>query len=179
MKQSKAIKGLLIIMTLLAMCGLMAGCSNDKEKDKEENKSVNAYETPISNYFEGIQKASAKTYSKAYPDFYVDYMGIEDDDMEKMCDSLEDKYGIGFKISYEIKATEDIKSSDLENVEKYIKQRYKKEVEIAEGKEVKVKATIEGKDDSDTDTSKMYVYKIDGEWKLFDVSPSLAKSYAK
>lgn len=176
MKERKGIKVLLIIMAMIAMCGLMAGCSKDKDKEKSKG---NSYETPISDYFEGMQKADVKTYNKAYPDFYNETYAPDEDDMDKLKKNFEEKYGKNYKISYEIKNTDDISSSDLENVQKYIEKRLKKTVKIDEGKEVKVKATIKGDVDEDTDTTKMYSYKIDGEWKLFDVSPSTAKAYVK
>ena len=139
----------------------------------------NQWKKPIDNYFKGMEKANAKTYSKAYPDFYNEKYEVDDDDMEKMHDSLEDKYGEKIKISYKIVKKENIKKDDLKKVQEYIKKVYNEDVKVSAGKEVKVKATIKGKDDSDTDTSKMYVYKIDGKWKLFDVSPSSAKDYLK
>lgn len=137
------------------------------------------WKKPIDNYFKGMQKANLKTYEKAYPEFYNDKMKLDEDDMEKMLDSLEDEYGEKIKISYKITKSEKIKKDDLENIAKYIEKIYKEDVKVTAGKEVKVKATIKGKDDEDTDTDKMYVYKIDGKWKLFNVSPETAKNAVK
>lgn len=140
---------------------------------------TSGWKKPIDNYFKGMEKANLKTYQKAYPDFYNDKMDLDEDDMDDMKDSLEDKYGEKIKISYKITKSEKIKKDDLKKVQEYIKKVYDEDVKVSAGKEVKVKATIKGKKDDDTDTSKMYVYKIDGKWKLFNTSPETAKKYLK
>ena len=137
------------------------------------------WKKPIDNYFKGMQKGDLKTYTKAYPDFYNDKMDLDDDDMEDMKDALEDEYGEKIKITYKITKNEKIKKDDLKKVQEYIEKVYDEDVKVSAGKELKVKSTFKGKDDSDTDTNKMYVYKINGKWKLFNVSPSTAKDYLK
>jgi superfamily II DNA or RNA helicase len=127
-----------------------------------------------------MEKGNLKTYTKAFPDFYNDKVDLDDDDMDKLHDSLEDSYGKNIKIKYEVTKKENIKKDDLKKVQEYIEKVYDEDVKVTAGKEVKVKATIKGKDDSDTDTQKMYVYKINGKWKLLNgVSPDTAKSYLK
>ena len=138
------------------------------------------WKKPIDNYFKGMEKGNLKTYQKAFPDFYNDKVDLDDDDMDKMHDSLEDEYGEKIKITYKITKKENIKKDDLKKVEEYISKVYDEDVKVSAGKEVKVKATIKGKDDEDTDTQKMYVYKINGKWKLLNgVSPDTAKTYLK
>lgn len=137
------------------------------------------WKKPIDNYFKGMQKGNLKTYEKAYPDFINEKRDLDDDDMDEMKEHLEDEYGEKIKITYKVTKKENIKKDDLKKVQEYIEKQYDEDVKISAGKEVKVKATIKGKDDSDTDTNKMYVYKINGKWKLFDVSPSAAKDYLK
>lgn len=137
------------------------------------------WKKPIDNYFKGMEKANAKTYLKAYPEFMDMDETVDDDFMEDMMDSFEDEYGEKIKISYKITKKEKIKKDDLENVQKYIDKKYDEDVKVSAGYEVKVKATIKGKEDEDTDTQKMYVYKIDGKWYYMSVSPDTAKSYVK
>ncbi|MCR5146609.1 MAG: zinc ribbon domain-containing protein [Clostridia bacterium] len=140
----------------------------------------NGWKKPIDNYFKGMEKGNLKTYTKAFPDFYNEKLDLDKDDMERMHDNLEDEYGEKIKISYKITKKENIKKDDLKNVQEYISKVYKEDVKVSAGKEVKVKATIKGKKDEDTDTSKMYVYKINGKWKLLNgVSPDTAKNYLK
>lgn len=133
------------------------------------------WKKPIDNYFKGMEKGKLETYLKAYPEFMEMGDKMEEEDMEDMLDEFEDEYGEKIKISYEVTKKEKIKKDDLEDVQKYIKERYEEDVKVSKGYEVKVKATIKGKDDEDTDSQKMYVYKIDGKWKYFSVSPDTAK----
>ena len=137
------------------------------------------YKKPIDNYFKGMVKGDVDKYLSAYPEFMDMGDKIDKDTMEDMVDDLEDEYGEKLKVSYDITKKEKIKKDSLEDVQKYISERYDEDVKVSKGYEVKVKATIKGKDDEDTDTQKMYVYKIDGKWKYFSVSPDTAKDYLK
>lgn len=127
------------------------------------------YEAPIKNMFKGMQKADLKTYLKAYPEF----MGISDyvdqDDMDEMLESLEKEYGKNIKISYKVLDKEKIEKDNLEKVQKKIENYYDEKVKVTAGYKVEVKSTIKGKDDSETDTSTMKVYKIDGKWYLLSM----------
>lgn len=137
------------------------------------------WKKPIDNYFKGMEKANAKTYLKAFPEFMDMDDTVDDDYMEDMKDSFEEEYGEKIKISYKITKKEKIKKGDLENVKKYIKKKYEEDVKVSAGYEVKVKATIKGKEGEDTDSQKMYVYKIDGKWYYMSISPDSAKNYIK
>ena len=139
------------------------------------------WKKPIKNYFKGMEKADSKTYLSAFPEFYADKMEdyYDDDGMADMRDSLEEEYGSNIKISYKITDKEKIKKDDLQKVQKYIKKYYEADVKVSAGYKVKVKATVKGKDDKDTNTRTMYVYKIDGKWGILNTSPSEAKSYLK
>ena len=137
------------------------------------------WKTPIDNYFKGMQKADAKMYLKAFPEFLDKDDTVDKEYMEDMKENLEDEYGKNIKIKYEITKKEKIKKDELSKVQEYIEKKYDSKVKVSAGYEVKVKATIKGKDDEDTDTQKMYVYKIDGKWKYFSVSPDTASKYLK
>ena len=180
MKISKKSNVVLIIMALIVMLFMMSGCGKD---DKKENESAQSdYKTPISNYFEGMEKANAETYKKAYVKFVADDMDLDKDDMEDMIEAFEDEYGKNIKISYEIKDKEKIESDDLKVVEEYVEEKYDEKVEISDGYELDIKATIEGEDDSETTRKNtMYVYKVDGEWGIISesLSPKTAKNYLK
>ena len=137
------------------------------------------WKKPIDNYFKGMEKGKADIYLKAYPPFMEMDKTVDDDYMEDMKDSLEDEYGEKIKISYKVTKKEKIKKEKLEDIKEYIEKRYDEDVKVSAGYEVKVKATIKGKKDEDTDTQKMYVYKIDGKWYYMSTSPDSAKSYLK
>ena len=116
--------------------------------------------------YKGMQKADLKSYLKAYPEFMGMDKYIDQDDMDDMLKSLEKEYGKNIKISYKIIDTEKIKKDDLEKVKEKVSKYYDKDVKISEGYKVTVKSTIKGKDDSETDTDDMKVYKIDGKWYI-------------
>lgn len=141
--------------------------------------ATGGWKKPIDNYFKGMQKANAKVYLKAFPEFLDMDDTVDEDYMEKMLDNLEDEYGEKIKISYKITKKEKIKKDELSKVQEYIEKKYDEKVKVKAGYELKVKATVKGKDDEDTDTKKMYVYKIDGKWKYFSTSPDTAKTYLK
>lgn len=139
------------------------------------------WKKPINNYFKGQEKADAKTYLSAFPKFYAEKMEdyIDDEALEEDLEDFEDEYGSKIKMSYKVTEKEKIKKDDLQKVQKYIKSVYEEEVKVSAGYKVRIKATIKGSDDKDTDSTTVYVYKIDGKWSYFDVSPSDAKSYLK
>ena len=132
-------------------------------------------------YFSNFEEQDNKEIFREDNDLELDEsltgMDLDEDDMENMHEKLEDEYGKDLKISYEITSNDDIKEEDIKNVQEYISLKYNEDVKVSEGKEVKIKATIKGSEDSDTDTARMYVYNIDGEWKILNTSPSAAKSY--
>lgn len=127
---------------------------------------MGGFKTPINNMFKGMQKANLKTYLKAYPEFMGMDEYIDQEDMDEMLKSLEDKYGKNIKISYKILDKEKIDKDDLKSVKEKISKYYDKDVKVSQGYKVTVKSTVKGKDDSETDTDTMKVYKIDGKWYL-------------
>lgn len=124
------------------------------------------YKTPINNMFKGMQKANLKTYLKAFPEFMEMDEYVDQDEMDEMLESLEDEYGKNIKISYKILDKEKIDKDDLEDVQEKIEKYYDEEVKVSKGYKVTVKSTVKGKDDSESDTDTMSVYKIDGKWYL-------------
>ena len=124
------------------------------------------YKTPISNMFKGMQKANLKTYLKAYPEFMEMDEYVDQEDMDDMLESLEEEYGKNIKISYKILDKEKIEKDDLEDVQEKIEKYYDEKVKVSAGYKVTVKSTVKGKEDSETDTDTMSVYKIDGKWYL-------------
>ena len=81
---------------------------------------------------------------------------------------LEDEYGDDIKVSYKIKDKEKIDKDDLEDLEDDIKDTYDEKVKVSKGYELKIEMKIKGDDDKEKDTTKIKVYKIDGDWCLMD-----------
>ena len=172
MKIKKYVLVLVMMLVVLLSC---VGCGADKDKKGKEEKPP--YEVVLDNYFNGIVEGDYDKYIKVFPKFMPSYDDIDEDFMEDMVDEFEDEYGANLKVSYEIKNKEEINEEDLENVEKYISYRYDEDVEITGGYELKVTATIKGEDDEDTNSQKMYIYNIDGNWNYLSLSPNTAESY--
>ncbi len=156
-----------IIIVVIILCIIFGGKS---------------YEKPIDNLCKAIEKTDGSAMADALPDYIndsvEDYMDSEYDSVEEyyeemlydILDEYEDEYGKNIKIKYDVIKKKEIKESDLEDKEDEISEYYDEDVKVSKGYELKVEMTIKGKDDDDTDTSWISVYKIDGKWVLEGMS---------
>ena len=107
---------------------------------------------------------------KAFPDVMKEDLEdyITDDKLDDMKEDLEDEYGKNIKISYKILDKEKIDKDDLKEVQEDLEDEYedakKNKVNVTDGYKLSVKLTIKGKDDKDSDTVTMKIYKIGGKW---------------
>lgn len=132
--------------------------------------SGGGYKKPIDNMIKGMQNCNAKTYLKAYPEVmredYEDY--VTNKSLRSMLESFEDDYGKNIKISYKILDKEKIEKKDLTKVQEDLEDEYpdakKNKIKVTAGYKLTVKMTIKGKDDKDTDTTTIKVYKVGGKW---------------
>ena len=130
-----------------------------------------AYKSPIKNYFNGMQKASSKTYLKAFPSFMQDELekSYDDDRMEEMMESYEKKYGDKVKITYKILDKTKLEKDELDDVKDDLKDEYEDEkIKVTKGYEVCIKATIKGSDEEEVDYTSLKIYNINGKWCLID-----------
>lgn len=140
----------------------------------------NAWKKPIDNFVKGIRNGDTKILLSAFPDFITDEygdeflaeMGYDEESLTELRDAQEDKYGENYKLSYKVEKKEKIKKDDLKKVEKAFNESLNKNIKVNAGYKTKVKFVIKGKDDSKTTTSTMYLYKIDGKWSYYPLSPS-------
>lgn len=127
-----------------------------------------SYKKPIDNICKGMEKANAKTYLKALPEVMKeDYEDkIDNDFLEKQLEKLEDEYGKNIKISYKILDKEKIDKDDLEDMQERLEDKYdsKKKCKITDGYKLTVKLTIKGKDEKESDSTTINVYKVGGKW---------------
>lgn len=136
------------------------------------------YKKPIDNFFKGMQTGNAKTVLKAFPDVMKDDLEdtIDDDAMDTVKESLEDEFGKNVKITYKILDKEKIDKDDLKELQDNLEEEYddakKSKVKVSAGYKLTVKANIKGKDDSDSDSLTINVYKIGGKWCLANSSLS-------
>lgn len=139
----------------------------------------NQYKTPINNYYKGLQNANAKTYSKSFPDF----MGVNktktEENLKEDLEELQSVYGNNIKIKYKVISKEKYKNEELNIIEKFIEKRYNSKAKVSAGFYLNVEEKISGSTDSNVAQVKMYVYKVNGEWKLIPFSPENVKNYVE
>ena len=136
------------------------------------------YKQPVDNMIKAIETGKGKYLYKTMPDFLIAYRYDDekkseiiddlDDSLEYVVEMLEDEYGDDIKVSYKIKDKEKIDKDDLEDLEDDIKDTYDEKVKVSKGYELKIEMKIKGDDDKEKDTTKIKVYKIDGNWCLMD-----------
>lgn len=133
----------------------------------------NGWKAPLKNYVKGMNKCDSDAYLSAYPDFLE--MKTSDSDLKDQKKNDEKEYGDNVKYSIKFLKKEKIDKDELKDVQEYIEKKYDKKVTVKKGYKVKVEAKTKGKEDYDYGTSTRYVYKIDGKWKMLNVSPETAK----
>ena len=136
------------------------------------------YKQPVDNMIKAIETGKGQYLYKTMPDFLIEYRYDDekkseiiddlDDSLEYVVEMLEDEYGDDIKVSYKIKDKEKIDKDDLEDLEDDIKDTYDEKVKVSKGYELKIEMKIKGDDDKEKDTTKIKVYKIDGNWCLMD-----------
>ncbi len=177
MKIKKEFKLGLLLITLISVTIMTSGCSVKVDKAKEE--TVSNFETPIKAYFEGKEKGDLEIYERAYPDFYIDEMNISENAMKETKRRMENQYGENFKITYEITKEKDIEGDYLSTVQEYIKLKYKENIKVSEGKELKIKQIIKGTKGEANPSITLRVYKMNDEWKVYDISLPSMESYVR
>lgn len=128
------------------------------------------YKKPIDNFIKGMEKGNAKTMLKAFPDVMKEDLEdyLTDDELEDMKADLEDEFGKNIKITYKVLDKEKIDKDDLKEVQEDLEDQYedakKSKVKVTAGYKLSIKMSIKGKDDKDSQTITMKVYKIGGKW---------------
>lgn len=139
----------------------------------------NQYKNPVDDYYKGLLKTNIKMYSNAFPDF----MGVDktksEEDLKQDLEELKTVFGNKLKIKHKVISKTAYKKDDLELMCKYVEKRYNKKVKISAGYKLEVEEKISGDKDSYTATIDMYVYKVDGRWKIIPLSPENVKDYVQ
>ena len=136
------------------------------------------YQKPIKDMFAAIEKCDGKKLEAALPDYINDMYEKNDKDVSEYYDDLldvtleglEDEYGDDIRINVSFVDADKLDKSELRHAENKIKVTYGENVDVTGGYKVKFKATIKGEKDKESNTGKMYVYKIDGKWCVEDLS---------
>ena len=78
---------------------------------------------------------------------------------------LEEEYGEGLRITYDILDENDLSKKELAEINEDLEDDYG--LEATAGVEIEVEMSIEGEDDEDSDTTTMVIVEIDGEWYVY------------
>lgn len=103
---------------------------------------------------------------------YLDYDDKEDvidefvDNAEETRDNLEDEYGDNVKLKdFEVKKVIKYKKDEVKELAEYLADEYDyDDGALQDVRVLKIKATIKGSDDEETDTNEMVLTKIKGKW---------------
>lgn len=86
---------------------------------------------------------------------------------------MNEQYGKGYKVTIEVRDIEDIRNSELEEIQEGYDdddlEDYVNPDKIKKGKKVTVKVIIDGKEDTTTEDVVVYVVKYKGKWKVADI----------
>ncbi len=136
------------------------------------------YKKPVK-YLEQISNGNYKNIDKMAPkDIWEDHLDYYDmtnserieaveEQYEGVLDEQKDKYGDNYKISYDIKEKEKLSNKELSDIRDGLKANYNvPKKSVKKGYELKVKVVKKGSEDKDTNTQKLMVVKIDGDWYI-------------
>lgn len=168
----KKVRILAIFLILAMFICVLSGCkSSNNSKNGEATAKADVqppreYQEPIEKYFKGLNKCDAEIYASAYPEFEDMASSVKDMRLSERKKSLERVYGDNIKYEFKILKEKEIDSRDLKKIEEYVKKRYKKNVKITKGYNVKTEQKIKGDEDFDYATDEITVLNIDGTWYI-------------
>ena len=139
------------------------------------------YKKPITNMFNGMEKADAAKYLKSVPQAQLDYLeetvvdesesydSVEEyyqEIVDSTLEAMEDEYGSDIKLSYDVERKSELSDRQLRNIRDNIENYYDANVEVTKGFNVRVEVTIKGDDDEETEFANLIVAKVDGDWVM-------------
>ncbi len=141
--------------------------------------SSGGYTKPLDNYvdlMEGDISVIADMAPEAYWEYYEDELDMDIDDAldnyedlyeDSILESMEEEYGEGISISYDVLEKKELKESKLDDIRDGLKSNYDiPKKSVTDGMKLEVELTIEGDEDEDSDEMTVYVAKIDGDWYM-------------
>lgn len=127
---------------------------------------------PIKDYLEGIEERNVKKIEGAIvPEMIKDMQdeGVWNDTMESFFERFKEQFGDDYKITFKIKSEEKVGKEKLQEYNDGYKKTLSLKNNIDEMYDIKIKATIQGNKDKQSDTSHMIVGLIEGKWYLFEM----------
>lgn len=139
------------------------------------------YKKAIDNYLDVMAKGNVKKIEKIAPKEYWEYLEDEEDldidelieeleeDWEDQEEEIEEQYGKRVKISYKVTKKKEVTKKVLKGIAEAIEEKYDIDSKkVTKVYDIKVKVTIKGSEDEDTDSSKLSVAKIGGSWYVIN-----------
>lgn len=128
----------------------------------------NGYKKPVKNFFKMLETGDMDYIEEVLPEYLLD--DIDDDELDEMSDEFKTfsktLLGDDFDLSYDFVDKKEIDDDDLEELEDTVKEKYDEKVNVSKGYEVETEIIFEIDSESKTETFKINVYKIDGDWCL-------------
>lgn len=143
-------------------------------------------ETAIKNMVAVMEGNDGKV-ENLLPDSIWEYIEDENDDFdmddfaeyfaEETLEGLEDGYGDGISISFDVEKKTALKDKKLEEIAEELSERYDiDEDDVKEGYKMKVNMSIEGDEDDDEDESTVTVIKIGSKWYVYEMMSGVVYS---
>ncbi len=145
------------------------------------NKALNTFFDVINGDFSNIEDMAPpevwEYVEDKNDDFDMDemdgYIEEAEEKYEDLLENLEDKYGEGIEISYEVTGEEEISRKDLKKIANKLEDKYDIDKDdVTKGYALEIEVAIEGDDDSDDSDFEVAAIKIDGSWYLIRSSGS-------
>ena len=127
---------------------------------------------PIKDYFEGIEEGNVKKIEGAIVPEMIKKMqdeGVWNDAMDSFFERFKEQFGDDYKITYKIKSEEKLGKEKLQEYNDGYKETLSLKSNIDEMYDIKIKATIQGNKDKQSDISHMIVGLVGGKWYLFEM----------
>ncbi|MBR5615306.1 MAG: zinc ribbon domain-containing protein [Clostridia bacterium] len=146
-----------------AMYGLMAG----KMQKYVEEELMDDYKDEIFDYMEEqCDEMDIKAKVNNFNQYYAASKKLN-------AAQMKEQYGKGYKVKIEVREVENMRSSELEELQDAYDsdalEDYINADKIKKGKIVTVKVIIDGKEDTTTEDITVYVVKYKGKWKVADM----------
>lgn len=136
-----------------------------------------AYVKTVEKYCGALVKADAKALVSVIPpevakeleenfDDRKEMLEIMKDNLEDARDDLEDEYGSKLKVKCEVRRDKKLGAKEVKNLEESYENRYDIDMKIKEARELRVRVTISGKEDKESETMELIALKIGGKWYL-------------
>lgn len=133
-----------------------------------------SYKATVEKFADALSDANAEAIFDLLPEKMIDYAleqnGYDSDDLDDLIDDVQDQLDSldsyldeGWKISYEILDTEDIKGDDLDD----IKDAYEDaDVKVSAAKDVEIKITVKIDETETSDSVNVSLIKVGRSWYL-------------